>query len=286
MLLRALLGAVVALLVAASPALALSKTETASSGQVTASLSYNYKQARYGTCCFENVHVTIDRAGQRLVDQKLGGECEGCTGFPAGSAQSDSIRVRDLDDDGEPEVLVDLYTGGPHCCFYTDVWRFDAAQGKYLSDVLNPTISFPYTLKDLNGDGTPEFRTVDYRFSYKYGSYVDTPSPLRIYDWDNGKLVDVTLAHPKLAARDAASLYRAYLKVRRDKRANVRGVLAAYLADSYNARNGRDAWRRVVAAYRRGELNRKARDDFGPFGKRYLKSLRSFLKKLGYLRRT
>src|SRR5207248_654633 len=121
MLLRALLGAVVALLVAASPALALSKTETASSGQVTASLSYNYKQARYGTCCFENVSVTIDRAGQRLVDQKLGGECEGCTGFPAGSAQSDSIRVRDLDDDGEPEVLVDLYTGGPHCCFYTDV---------------------------------------------------------------------------------------------------------------------------------------------------------------------
>jgi hypothetical protein len=31
--------------------------------------------------------------------------------------------VRDLDGDGEPEVLVDFYWGGVHCCFYTDVYR-------------------------------------------------------------------------------------------------------------------------------------------------------------------
>src|SRR5213076_1113764 len=146
--LRVLLIAVAMLLFAASPAFALSKTETKTAGQVTASLSYDYQKTRYGYANFENVHVAVDRAGQRLVDQTLGDECEGCVGWPAGSAQSDSITLRDLDADGEPEVLVDLYTGGAHCCFYTDTWRFDPASGKYIFALLNPSISFPYTLRD------------------------------------------------------------------------------------------------------------------------------------------
>jgi hypothetical protein len=40
----------------------------------------------------------------------------------------------------------------------------------------------------------------------------------------------------------------------------------------------------VVAAYHRGEVNRRFPGESGPFGRAYLKSLRSFLKKLGYLR--
>jgi hypothetical protein len=81
-------------------------------------------------------------------------------------------------------------------------------------------------------------------------------------------------------------MYKDYLRYRKVKGANVRGVLAAYLADSYNARNGRVAWRRVVAAYRRGDVDRKVKGDLGPFGKAYLDSLRRFLQKLGYLRTT
>ena len=281
--LRALVVAVAMLLFAASPAFALSKTETKTVGQVTASLSYDYQQTRYGTANFTNVRVTVDRAGQRLVDQTLGQECEGCVGWPAGGAQSDSITLRDLDADGEPEVLVDLYTGGAHCCFYTDTWRFDLTSGKYIFALLNPSISFPYVLKDLNHDGIPEFKTIDYRFSYEFGSYVDTPPPLAIYDWNAGNLVNVTHSYPKLAARDAATYYRVYLTLRRNKDDNLRGVLAAYLADSHNAGQGRVAWRRVVAAYRRGELDKRGNFDVGPFGKRYLTSLRRFLKKLGYL---
>jgi hypothetical protein len=40
----------------------------------------------------------------------------------------------------------------------------------------------------------------------------------------------------------------------------------------------------VVAAYRRGDVNRKIGGEAGPFGKAYLQSLRRFLKKTGYLR--
>jgi hypothetical protein len=79
-------------------------------------------------------------------------------------------------------------------------------------------------------------------------------------------------------------MYKGYLKYRTVKDVNVRGLLAAYLADSYRAGNGRVAWRRVVAAYRRGDVDKRFAGETGPFGKSYLQSLRRFLTKLGYLK--
>lgn len=282
--------ATVAALVLCPAALAAHKDETATSGAVTATFSYDYRVNRYHVPEFSNLHVTVDRAGQRLVDVPLDDQCTepGCSAWPAefGAEGGQSVVVRDLDADDEPEVLVDLYTGGANCCFFTESWRYDEASNTYIEKVLRPGLSFPYTLRDLNKDGVPEFRTVDYRFAYKYGSNADTPRPLQIFDWDAGKLVDVTIAYPKAAARDAASLYRVYLHFRKQKDANLRGVMAAYLADSYNAHNSRTAWRRVIAAYHRGDLNRRFADEVGPFGKRFLRSVRLFLMKTGYVRRT
>lgn len=290
MLRRWLLAALPAALVLAMPssAFALHKDEVVTSGNTTATFSYDYKKSRFGGYDVESLHMAIDRAGQRLFDQDLATDCAASCDLPAaiGVAAARSVTVRDLDGDGEPEVLADFYTGGANCCGYTESWRYDQATNSYIQKHLQPTgLSFEYVLKDLNNNGVPEFRSLDYRFAYHYGSNVDTPRPLRIYDWEAGKLVDVTIGYPKLAAREAASYYRLYLKFRKQKGVNLRGILAAYLADSYNARNGRAAWRRVVAAYHRGDLNKPAPDEAGPWGKAYLRSVRIFLKKTGYLRR-
>lgn len=275
-------------LVVAGPAAAATKTETSTSGQVTATFTYDYKRTSFGTYDFARLHITIDRAGARLVDADVGEEeCAGCLAWPGSQAVKglSSVTVRDLDADGEPEVLLDLYSGGANCCWYSDSFRFDEAQNKYVEKLLRPGLSFPYTLKDLDRNGIPEFRTIDYRFAYKYGSNADTPRPLRIFNWGKGgQLVDVTVGFPRLASIDAAEYYKGYLKYRKVKDVNVRGLLAAYLADSYNAGNGRVAWRRVVAAYRRGDVDKKFAGDAGPHGKAYLTSLRKFLKRLGYLR--
>jgi hypothetical protein len=277
----------VLVLAAAAPASAATRTETASKGDVTATFTYDYKKSRFGTYDFSNLHVAIDRGGVRLVDEPLEDqECAGCSDWPAdqGSNETQSVTVRDLDADGEPEVLIDLYSGGANCCWFSVSYRFDEAQNKYVKKVLRPGLSFPYTLRDVDKNGVPEFVSVDYRFAYKYGSNADTPRPLRIFNWNAGKLVDVTVGFPKLAAADAADMYKGYLHYRRVKDVNVRGLLAAYLADSYNAGNGRVAWRRVVAAYRRGDVDKKFEGDVGPHGKAYLQSLRRFLNRLGYLR--
>jgi hypothetical protein len=276
-------------LATAAPASAATRTETDTAGNVTATFTYDYKRTQYGTYDFSRLHVTIDRAGVRMFDSDIGGEqCDGCLAWPASQAAKglSSVTVRDLDADGEPEVLVDLFSGGANCCWYSDSWRFDEAQNKYIEKLLRPGLSFPYTLKDIDQNGIPEFKTIDYRFAYKYGSNADTPRPLRIFNWNAGKLMDVTVAFPRLAAADAAEYYKGYLHYRKVKNVNVRGLLAAYLGSSYNAGNGRTAWRRVVAAYRRGDVDRKFKGEVGPFGKQYLQSVRRFLHKIGYLRRT
>ena len=284
---RVFLVSALALLLVAAPAAAATKPETASSRSTTATFTYDYKRTKFGTYDFSNLHVTIDRAGVRLVDQSLADEeCNGCSDWPAdqGAKGATSITVRDLDADQEPEVLVDLYTGGANCCWFSISWRYDESQNRYIKKLLRPGLSFPYTLQDIDKNGIPEFKSVDYRFAYKYGSNADTPRPLRIFNWDRGRLVDVTVGYPKLAAQDAADMYKGYLEFRKQKDTNVRGLLAAYLADSYRAGNGRVAWRRVVAAYRRGDVDAKFKGDVGPHGKAFLVSVRKFLKKLGYLK--
>src|SRR4051812_15953560 len=281
---------VVLLAIVAAPASAATRTEPGSAGHATATFTYDYKKTSFGSYDFSKLHLTIDRSGARLLDADVGQEqCTGCFAWPASQATKglSSVTVRDLDADGEPEVLLDLYSGGANCCWYSDSWRFDNGQNRYVQKLLRPGLSFPYTLKDLDKNGIPEFRSVDYRFAYKYGSNVDTPRPLRIFDWGpGGKLIDVTAAFPQLAAQDAADMYKGYLKFRKVKDVNVRGLLAAYLADSYRAGNGRVAWRRVVAAYRRGDVDARFKGDDGPHGRQFLISLRRFLTKLGYLRST
>src|SRR3954454_12035040 len=137
---RTVIAALAALLLVAAPAAAKSKTETAASGQVTATLSYDYKQTRFGTADFQNMRVTVERSRVRLVEKTLGPECRYCTPWPAGGANQDapSIFVRDLDAYNQREVLGCLYTGRANCCYYSPPWRFDEAQNKYVEKVLRP----------------------------------------------------------------------------------------------------------------------------------------------------
>ena len=62
------------------------------------------------------------------------------------------LQVVDLDADGEPEVLVDAYTGGAHCCALTEILRFDGAAYAPAETTWG---NFGYALKDLDGDGPP-----------------------------------------------------------------------------------------------------------------------------------
>ena len=250
-------------------------------GDVAAQLTYD-KQSDFQ---YRDVRIKVTRGGATLLDILVPAPCDDCPVIPQGGGDPEipSLTVRDLNADGEPEVLVDLYTGGAHCCSYTQIWSYHEPTNAYRR-VKGSWGDYFYELEDLNGDGRPEFNSRDFRFAAAFTAYAASGTPPRIFTFQGGKLVNVTKNKAfrgviKKNLRDYLALYK---EVRKDPDLpDVRGFLAAYVADKYLLGQGDTAFDLVNAAYRRGEL-KPIEGDTSPSGKKYISNLRKFLRKTGY----
>ena len=275
-----LVTALAALGLSAPPALAADspKTETKTVGQVTAELTYTQGDDLFE---YRDVRIKITRAGQVLLDAPVPAPCEEfCSTIPAGAGEADSLYLQDLDADGEPEAWVDLYTGGAHCCTYSQLYSYKAAANGY-SRVKHFWGDPGYVLTDLNGDGTPEFRSADASFSSAFTAYVLSGFPIQIWRFAGGKFTDVTRGYRRLVKSDLRRHVKLYKQVRADEGGDVRGFLAAYAADKYLLGQGDTAFDLIYAAYRRGELHPPFSDS-SDSGKKYISALRKFLRRTGY----
>jgi hypothetical protein len=260
-----------------SDAQARKVTEEVASGPTDAKLSYVKKRTRYGGSVFRLMRVRIERDGQALVDQGVPRRCRGFCGPARAYLDENSIRLRDTGADGEPEVIVDLYTGGAHCCFYTLVYGFDAQADRYRRD--SELWNHPYRLRDFDHDGVLEFQTFDGRFDYAFACYACSVPPIQIWHFRGGHFSKVTRRFPRILARDAKRNYRRYRRARR----LGKGFLATYVAEECLLHRCRRGFRVVNRAYRRGDLRRAGEFDVDPSGKRYIRVLRRFLRRTGYL---
>ncbi len=238
--------------------------QTLSEGPVKAVLSYERAET---IPRFRNVRLKIFQNGRsvfhavvprdRVDDQVL-------------AEQSDTaFQVRDLDQDGQPEVIVDFFTGGMHCCTYSQIYRFDAALGTYQVMQHKWGNSF-YQLVDLDQDGSPEFKSRDDRFTGQFTSYVASAKPLQIWRYEQGKMVDHTRAYTtQLEASALQHLVMLQRVVQHN--GNAQGVIAAYLADRHALNQGKDGWQLVEKLYQGDD-----RDQF-------FSQVRQFLRKTGYI---
>lgn len=280
LLLIALLGAA-ALLPSAASAEVITETRTGTSpaGEVKAEFSFD-KTADF---TYENVRIRITRAGAVLHDALVPEPCKECGVAPQGGGDADnpSLQVADLDANGEPEVLVDLYTGGAHCCSFTQIYSYNAATNSYRR-TKGSWFDYGYTLRDLNKDGSPEFDSADPRFAGAFTAYAASGAPPQIWKFGNGRLNDVTRNFRSIVKTNLRQYLGFYKQYRNDKELNdVRGFLAAYVADKYLLGQGDTAFDLVYAAYRRGEL-KATFGDTSASGKKYISALRTFLRKTGY----
>jgi hypothetical protein len=267
-----------ALLIAAIGALALPATAAADgAGTVTAaagptSATLSWKAAMYGVA---DPHLAIVRAGAPLFDGSPVADVKECTegcSFPGVP-----LHVIDLDGDGEPEVLVDAYTGGAHCCVVSEILRFTGTGYSGLEAFWGDP---GYRLRDLDGDGRPELVSADDAFAYAFSSYAASFLPPYVVDYDptaNRGLRDVTRRFPALIRKN---LREALHLVRRARRQHYEtlGVVAAYVADLYLLGRGREVHGYLARARRRGDL----RNISGPAPRRFERELLSFLHKQGY----
>jgi hypothetical protein len=269
----------VALLALAPGAGAAKVEEVVTSGQVTATLSYDKRK----DATFDNFHLKIDRAGVTLVDADLSPGCRrNCLFYPANQgAGEDSVRVRDLDADGEPEVIADLYTGGAHCCTVSTLYGFDAATAGYRRVVRN-WLDAGYFVRDFGRDGVVELESRDARFAFRFASYAESFLPLQVFRYRDGGLVDVTERFRRQLREDARRALRLWRRYKDNRNVNPLGFLAGWVADKYRLGQRRDANRALRRALRRGDLRSRSPFAVGKSGRRYVKDLKRFLRRLGY----
>jgi hypothetical protein len=261
---RALISLFVAFGLAAAPAAASANTETVTAGNVTAELSYTPTGIGY-----TGVHVKIVRGGVTQIDQPaaLSPSCPECGTGPAYGGHGDSVHIVQLDATPDPEVVFDLYTGGAHCCFYSQIFGFKS--GSYASTVHD--FGDPgYSFFDPENDGKLEFRSGDPRFAYAFGSFASSRFPPQIWRYADGLMLDVTRSYPTLIQADIRRLKRQFKKF---KSLGIKSLLAAHAADRFMLNQPIAAFALVHKAKRKGYL-----DNAGKF----LRKLERFLIRTGY----
>ncbi|WP_026734004.1 hypothetical protein [Fischerella sp. PCC 9605] len=238
------------------------------SGNVRAEISYEQPQEYQ----YKNVQIKIVREGKTVLDQKLpqDSEYDRPIGALLDENDRDKLPVLDVDGDKEPEVIADFFTGGAHCCTYSLIYRYDAKAKQY-KKIRHEWGNGGYRLIDLDKDGLPEFESRDDRFAYAFTAYAASGYPLQIWQYRQGKMIDVTRRYPKLIYNHAFELWQTFLSARKEGD-NGKGFLAAYLADKYMLGQGQDGWQKVKQAY-------KGRDRT-----RYFADLRKFLRETGYMK--
>ncbi|MBA3717197.1 MAG: hypothetical protein H0W87_03080 [Actinobacteria bacterium] len=262
---RFALVAVAALVLASPAAAAPAKMKSAQLGPVRATISW--QSAKYFQA--KGVQLRIDRDGQTVLTRKLG------------PSIPQAIRIRDLDGNGEGEVIADFYTGGAHCCTFSLIYRY--AGSGYVA-VRHMWGDPSYWLRDLEGDRVPEFVTGDDRFAYAFTSYAGSALPVEVWSYRAGRMTDVTRSFPALVRKDAATLWKEYLAERKGTLPDLRGILAAWMADQYLLGHQAKAWPTLQAINRRGELNGFGGDNIWARGNAYLAKLKKFLTNHGYAR--
>jgi hypothetical protein len=259
----------------AAPA-ALATTQTASAGSVTATFTFTGAFPNYS-----GLHLTIAQSGSVLYNQPVRSKTCGKFCAPgATGAHASSVHIIDLDHTGQPNVVLDIFSGGAHCCSIEQVFTFDPATRIYTKAEHN--FGDPGDrIEDLGHDGHFEFLTADDAFAYAFTDFAASGLPLQILTFSGGRFHDVTNRYPALIRKDAATWLKAFKGMAREHYADSVGVIAAWAADEYRLGRRAAANRYLAQQARAGHL-KSALGRSVPQGQRFVAALRKFLRRHGY----
>lgn len=170
---RALVITVVAVAGLAGAAPALATTQSAQSGNVKATFTFHGTAPNYS-----RQRLRIERAGKVVYDKPVVARRCGHLCGPGG-VHSSSVHVLDLEHNARPDVVLDLFSGGAHCCFIEQVFSYAAAANTYRRterDFGDPGAQ----IKDLGHDGRFEFLSADDRFANRFTDFADSGLPIQI----------------------------------------------------------------------------------------------------------
>ena len=261
---------VIALL--AIPSVALATTQSASAGNVSASFSFQGSGITY-----TQLHLTIMRGGQALYNGAVRSSfCASPYCIPLGTGpHQSSVHVVELQP-GEPSVVLDLFTGGAHCCEVEQVYSFDAGTMSYVKTERNFGNAGD-VLKDLGHNGRFEFVGADDAFFYAFTSYAASGAPIQIWSFRVNRFVNVTRQYPSQIKHDAAIWWRLFTKHYSDGE----GLIAAWAADEDLLGQAGLVKSRLATEARQNHL--RGGPSGMPSGQKFVSALQKFLRKFGYV---
>jgi hypothetical protein len=259
-----------------TPAAAAAATQTAHSGDVTAKFSFNGSWPQY-----HSEHLTILQAG--VVRYSAPVVSSSCTlQFPCAPAsplsRTPSVHVLDLEHNRSPDVMLDLFTGGAHCCFIEQIFSYDVARGTYVMTERNfwdPGAR----IVDLGHNGRYELQTADEHFAYEWTSFAASGLPVQILTFSHRQFHNVTRRYPTVIAKDAAAWLSAFKGTAEYHWAESAGTIAAWAADEELLGHSHLVNTYLAQQAKAGHL----KTSFGPEGHKFVASLMKFLRRYGYV---
>jgi hypothetical protein len=218
--------------------------------------------------------LTIERSGQTLYSEPVTSKF--CTGsIPCDPGSRRSVHVVDLVAGGEPDVVLDLFSGGASCCTVEQVFSFDPGTMTYVKTERNFG-QIGDKLEALSGNGLDEFVTADSSFICEFTDCAASAAPIEILAFGDGGFTNVTTDYRSLIVKDAER----WLALFKRNRGNGTGLIAAWAADEDLL--GHSAQVKSYLAQQLEENHLKA-PLFSPSGKKFITALDKFLRKHGYL---
>jgi hypothetical protein len=124
-------------------------------------------------------------------------------------------------------------------------------------------------IKDLDGDGKYEFQFRDWRFAYAFTSFADSVMPIRIWQYRQGNLDEVTYKYPQAIQSSIKKGNEWHQRLVSEKR-DLKGSFAAYAAEKHLLGEGEAGLREIQRSYQ------------GEDKQEFLDKLNEFLKGTGY----
>ncbi|MBD0336054.1 MAG: hypothetical protein ICV62_11245 [Cyanobacteria bacterium Co-bin13] len=195
-----------------------------------------------------------------------------------------SVELIDLDNNGAPEVILEAFTGGAHCCLAYTTYTWDGSGFQAIP--FAPLDGGGGEFRDLNQDGLTEFVTLDNAFFYTFSSYAGSFPPSLILSFQNGQYVDTTPQFRDYLKSAAWQMYTASQE-QADDFPDRNGLLAGYVAQKIRLGEYQEGWDFMLAHYDRsddwGLTNYDQEGNVASEFKDFPAALRSFLTRLGYL---
>lgn len=197
----------------------------------------------------KDFQLKISRAGQLSLNEKvlipnnLSGQLNSLES--QGEGRFISLQISDLDRDGEPEIFIDLVSN--QGVNYSFIYFYDSSQNRY-QFIQHSWGKMGYNLVDLDRDNSLEFKSYDQRFLTLFPYQSPSKLPLRIWQYRQGKMEDVTKLYPIILYTHSSELWLE-ANQRLQEKQESQSLFSAYLATQYLLNKQQEGWELLEQVY-------------------------------------